>query len=40
MKYESEKEQLIRKIIEWSESLTEEEIKEYTKDSEDHPEEQ
>ena len=35
MKYESEKEQLIRKIIEWSESLTEEEIKEYTKDSED-----
>lgn len=38
MKYESEKEQLIRKIIEWSESLTEEEIKEYTKDSEDKSE--
>lgn len=40
MKYESEKEQLIRKIIEWSESLTEEEIKKYMKDSEEHPEEQ
>lgn len=40
MRYETPKEQLIRKIIEWTESLTEEEIKEYTKDSEDHPEEQ
>lgn len=38
MKHLTEKEQLIRKIIEWSESLTEEEIKEYTKDSEDKSE--
>ena len=39
MKFETDQERLIRKITEWAETLTEEEIKEYTKDSENHLEE-
>lgn len=38
MKYQTDQERLIRKIIEWSESLSEEEIREYMKDSEDKSE--
>lgn len=35
MRYETPKEQLIRKIIEWTETLTEEEIEEILKEKED-----
>lgn len=35
MKFETDQERLVRKIIEWTESLTEEEIEEILKDKED-----